>query len=111
MIPTLLLWSLTLAALCTSIFALFVAYRSSAQYQSKRLFDLSNSLREQSATLDTLAEQLKAMRQRENMRAYRNRRSGKSEELDEPDDRAGDQRDWVRKMNEQLALSRLGVRK
>lgn len=112
MIPTLALWSLTLAALCASIFAVYVALRSSDRYLSRRLSALSESLREQSATLDTLGEQLKALRQRENMRAYRNRRAGKSEEpSDEDESPAADQRDWVHRMNEKLALSRLGVRK
>ena len=97
-----------MAALCASIFALFVAHRSSGQYLSRRLSALSDTLKEQSATLDTLAEQLKAMRQRENMRAYRHRRNGKSDEADEPPQ---DSREWVHRTNEQLALSRLGVRK
>jgi len=108
MTPTLILWLLTLAALCISTFALFAALHTSDRSLYKRLSALSGSLDEHSATLDLLGEQLKALRQRENMRAYRARRNGKSEEPDEPPQ---DSRDWVHRTNEQLALSRLGVRK
>lgn len=111
MTTTLLLLSLTLAGLCISIFALFAAHHSSGRYQSKRLSELSDTLREQQGTLDTLAEQLKAMRQRENMRAYRNRRAHTDDDETPAEPKTRDQRDWVRQMNETLALSRLGVRK
>jgi uncharacterized coiled-coil protein SlyX len=107
--PTLALWFLTLAALFASIFALSVALRSSDRSLFSRLSALSMQCKEQSATLDELSAQLKAMRQRENMRAYRDRRAGKSAEA-EPDTE-GDPRTWVRETNKQLALARLGVRK
>lgn len=106
-IHTVLLWSLTLAALFASIFALSVALRSSDRSLYSRLSALSMQCKEQSATLDELSAQLKAMRQRENMRAYRDRRNGKSAEPDAGDD----PRAWVNETNKQLALSRLGVRK
>lgn len=111
-IPMLLLWSLTLAALCASIFALSAVLRSSDRSLSRQLSALSTRLREQEATLEELSGQLKSMRAREHMRAYRARKDGKSLEGD-----AGEQLDlgagraWVQDMNERLARARLGVPK
>lgn len=109
--PTLALWFLTLAALAASTCALFVALRTSDRSLLKQLSALLTRSREMEATLDELSAQLKAQRQRENMRAYRARKNGKSEEA-EPDlvDQA-DGRAWVREMNERLARARLGVSK
>ncbi len=85
MVPTLLLWSLTAVALCLSIFALAVAFRTSDPSQSRRLSALSTSLKEAEASLDELSAQLRAMRQREAMRAYRLRKRGGSQDDDEPE--------------------------
>lgn len=108
-IHTLLLWFLTSGALLTSIFALFVALRTSGPFLSRQLSALSMTLREQQTNLDELTLQLKAMRQRENMRAYRRRKGGESSETD--DEPAGNGREWVQSMNERLARARLGVPK
>lgn len=109
---TLLLLSLTSVALFTSIFALSAVLRSSDRSLSRQLSGLSTRLREVETTLDELSAQLKALRQRENMRAYRSRKAGKSDdpepELD-LDDTSG--RAWVQQMNERLARARLGVPK
>lgn len=107
MIPTLILWSLTLAALSISIFALSVAYRSSARSLLKQHSALSMLQREQTEQLENLTLQLRNLRSRMNMQAYRARKRGKSEERDDEDD-PGSERDsqleWKRKMNLQLAL-------
>jgi len=106
-IPTLLQWLLTSAGLFISIFALFVALHSSDRSLSKRLSAHSTQLQEQQATLDELSAQLKALRQRENMRAYRRRRGGESNEDEQLE--LSDGRSWVQNMNEKLARARLGV--
>lgn len=115
---TLVTLLLSSVGLFVSIFALSVALHSSDRSLSKRLSGLSTSFKEAEATLDELSSQLKALRQRENMRAYRARKTGKSAALDDwvdPDDLAtsessGDGRRWVQRMNEQLARARLGVK-
>lgn len=111
-IPMLLLWSLTLAALCASIFALSAVLRSSDRSLSRQLSALSTRLREQEATLEELSGQLRSMRAREHMRAYRARKRGESPE-DEPQSELelGGGRAWVQAMNEKLARARLGVSK
>lgn len=106
------MWFLTLAALFASIFALVVAFRTSDPSLSRRLSGLSTSLKEAEATLDELSAQLKAMRQRENMRAYRDRKRAGAEDEEpaaEPARRGQSNRDWVQEMNERLARARLGV--
>ena len=108
---TLLLWLLTSVALFASIFALSAVLRTSDRSLSRQLSALSTRSRELEATLDELSAQLKAQRQRENMRAYRARRNGKSEEPDQDLVDQADSRAWVNKMNEELARARLGVRK
>ena len=107
-IPTLLQWLLTAAALFASMSALFVALHTSDRSLSKRLSALSTAFKEAEATLEELSAQLKAMRQRENMRAYRRRKGGESSEIDEL---PADGRSWVQEMNERLARARLGVPK
>ena len=110
MIPTLVLWSLTLAALCASIFALLVAVRSSDRSLSRQLSALSTRSRELEATLDELSAQLKAQRQRENMRAYRLRKGSKTETADDLDEETTSTQsadEWRRRMNRQLALKGL----
>ncbi|HMQ58907.1 MAG TPA: hypothetical protein PKE65_10200 [Rhizobiaceae bacterium] len=103
-IPTLALWSLTSAALFTSICALFVALRSSARSLSKRLSELSERQSTQEESLEALSVALRNLRSRLNMANYRDRKRGKSAEpTDEPQQ---DGREWVRKANMALALRR-----
>ncbi len=106
-VPTLLLLLLSSVALFTSIFALFAVLRTSDRSLSRQLSALSTRLKEQEATTEELGGQLKAMRAREHMRTYRRRKAGDAETDEDP---PADKRDWVRKTNEQLALSRLGVK-
>lgn len=111
-IHTLLLWSLTLVALCASIFALSAVLRSSDRSLSRQLSALSTRLKEQEATMEELSGQLRSMRAREHMRAYRARKAGKSDEPEPQDElELGEGRAWVQQMNEKLARARLGVPK
>jgi len=102
-IPTLALWFLTLAALSASIFALFAVLRSSAHAQSKQLY-------EHSMQLEQLTLQLRNLRSRLNMAAYRERKAseaGSTSSITENDDAPDAQRDpdaWKRAMNRTLAL-------
>lgn len=100
-IPMLITLSLTLAALCISIFALIVVRRSSAQ-------SLSSQLSEHSILLEQLAHQLRNIRARLNMQAYRARKRGESPESEENGvevaPAAAGSTEWKRKMNLQLAL-------
>lgn len=105
-IPMLILSFLTLAAVCASIFALIVVRRSSAQRQ----FSL---LSEHSTQLEELSLQLRNLRARLNMQAYRARKRGESTEQTTESDSVGElapagsaAAEWKRKMNLQLALGR-----
>lgn len=98
-IPTLLLWSLTLAGLCTSIFALSVALRSSARSLSKRLSELSERTSTQDESIEKLSHELRNLRSRLNMQNHRARKRENG-----VDEEAPKGRDWVRKANLALAL-------
>lgn len=101
-IPMLVLWSLTLAGLCTSIFALSVALRSSARSLSKRLYELSERASTTDESIEKLSHELRNLRSRLNMQ---NHRARKRENGETPvDDAAPRGRDWVRKANLALAL-------
>lgn len=104
-IPMLILSFLTLAAVCVSIFALAVVRRSSGQRQL-------SLLSEHSTQLEELSLQLRNLRARLNMQAYRARKRGESTESTNNEDSAElapvskSAEDWKRRMNLQLALNR-----
>jgi len=113
--PMLTLWLLTLAALSISISALFVAYRTSGRYLSRQLSALSELSKELHENQENLTQQLRNIRSRLNMQAYRKRKlatdgdaPASDEELPLAGPRPGSDRDagleWKRKMNLQLAL-------
>lgn len=100
---TLVLLSLTLGGLFTSICALYVARRSSAQSQLKRLSEHSTRLDELSLQLESLTVQLRNLRSRLNMASYRDRKASR-ETTEAPDEPADSPEAWKRAMNRQLAL-------
>lgn len=112
---TLILWFLTLVALSTSISALFVAFRTSGRYLSRQLSALSELSKELHENQENLTQQLRNIRSRLNMQAYRKRKlatDGDEPASDEELPLAGprpsgdreSQLEWKRKMNLQLAL-------
>jgi hypothetical protein len=107
MTPTLATLLLSTAALCVSIFALFVARRSSARYHLKRLAVLSAQLAEMDETVATLATALNQERSRARMREVRQNR--KATAPDEPAALNGGESpdEWQRRMNRELAAKRL----
>lgn len=71
---TLLPLSLSLVALCGSIYAVSVARRMLARSLSRQLFVLSESLKEHEQDLDTMRKSLSRLNSRQNMRELRDQR-------------------------------------
>lgn len=107
----------SLVALSISICALFVAYRTSGRYLSKRLNELSTSYGELAEMNEKLSHQLRNIRSRLNMQQHRARKRG---QLPDQDDDAADEElplagprpsglhadEWRRRMNLQLLTGR-----
>lgn len=115
--PTALTSLSSFLALSISICALFVAYRTSGRYLSKRLNELSTSYGELVEMNEKLSHQLRNIRSRLNMQAHRARKRG---QLPDDDEEASDEElplagprprglsgdEWRRKMNLQLLAGR-----
>jgi len=94
---------LTLAALFASTFALFAARRSLALSRSRLPSELLTRLAEAEANLETLSSQLRNVRSRLNMQAYRARKA------EEPEPEADNGAEWRRRMNAELAAGRISA--
>ena len=100
---TLIPLSLSILALAVSTCALFVALRTSARSLSKRLYELSASLNEQAEMSERLTTQLRNLRSRLNMQAYRARKVTGDQTDGEPSGEESPD-SWKKRMNRQLAL-------
>lgn len=110
MTHTLILWSLTGLALLLSIFALAVAWSTSDRSLAKRLRELSIRCSDLEAQFENMTAELRKLRARANMQAFRGRKAGESSQTVDPEqDRESDGREWVRSMNERLMQAKLGL--
>lgn len=80
MLTTLALFILSLVALSVSMFAAYVSRRTSARSLSKRLDELLSRCSEVETSLEVVSGQLKNLRARLNMQAYRKRRDQEESE-------------------------------